>query len=129
MTSKSRRMALWLLMMCAALVLGGCKQNPTQEQLYARMNAYFQDAGFQYACEPLEERPVPIYHSSAWQSLKLDGEEVMVYFDESNRADYLAAGIDASAFTFVGRFGLRFVLVYEGVNQRVLDVLNAMPEV
>lgn len=122
--------------MLAALLLGlifsfsGCKQNPSEQQLYARMTEYFETLG--YTCtffDADENTQVPIYISSAWKMMKLDDEEVLVYFDESNRADYLASGIDAETYSFVGRFGLRFVLVYRGANPSVLQALQAMPEV
>jgi len=72
---------------------------------------------------------VPIYKASSWKKLMLSDEEVLVYFDESNRADYLVSGIDPAGYSFVGPFGLRFVLVYQGADSGVLEALNAMPEV
>ena len=122
--------------MLAALLLGmifsfsGCKQNPSEQQLYARVTEYFETLGYACSFSAVEENTeVPIYLSSSWKTLKLDDEEVLVYFDESNRADYLASGIDAETYSFVGRFGLRFVLVYRGANPSVLQALQAMPEV
>ena len=122
--------------MLAALLLGmifsfsGCKQNPSEQQLYARMTEYFETLGYTCSFSAAEENTeVPIYLSSSWKTLKLDDEEVLVYFDESNRADYLASGIDAETYSFVGRFGLRFVLVYRGANPSVLRALQEMPEV
>ena len=57
----------------------------------------------------------------------LDGKEtVLVYFDESNRADYLSGLIDKDEYGRVAHFGLRFVLVYDGSDPDVLDVLDAM---
>lgn len=50
-------------------------------------------------------RDVPIAGPEAWDSLMLDGrEEVLVYFDESNRADYLSGRVDTE------RYGLQPVL-------------------
>ena len=73
-----------------------------------------------------QERAVPIYRSSAWQSLLLDGEEVLVYFDDSNRADYLSTFVEEAVFGPAWRFGLRFVLVYDGSDTAVLNALNAI---
>lgn len=119
-----------LVLGCLLAALSGCKENPPAEKLNARLMGYFADCGFQCSIEPLEtEREVPIYNSSVWQRLLLDGEEVLLYFDESNRADYLTQGISPDAYSFAGHFGLRFVLVYEGENPQVLKALEEMPEV
>ena len=71
---------------------------------------------------------MPIYNASVWYTLFLSGEEVLVYFDESNRADYLSAQIDEEDWGTVARFGLRFILVYEGENPEILSVLQEMKE-
>lgn len=130
MRQKTRKAALVALLMCMLALLCGCKQNPSEEKLYARMTEHFARHGYECVFSPLEEeRKVPIYNATAWKTLMLGQEEVLVYFDESNRADYLASGIDPAGYSFVGRFGLRFVLVYEGADSGVLEALNAMPEV
>ena len=121
---KTKRLALLL----AALLplLCACQK---QSQPYQKLLAYFENLGYTCQLAPLadENQTVPIYRASAWQTLTLNGaEQVLVYFDESNRADYLAAGIDPQAYGCVSRFGLRFVLVYDGADQGVLDALAAM---
>lgn len=130
MQSKTRKNVLAVLLVCLLGLLCSCKQNPSEEQLYARMTEYFAGHGYTCSFASLEEgTDVPIYQSSAWKKLMLDQEEVLVYFDESNRADYLSSGITEEGYSFVGQFGLRFVLVYEGTDSAVLEALNAMPEV
>lgn len=127
---RGKRAALGALCLAMALLLCGCKQNPPPEKLYAKLLAHFEDRG--YACELMPvadaERDVPIYNASAWSSLWLTGEgaereEVLVYFDESNRADYLSEGIGEES-GFVTRFGLRFVLAYQGSDEGVLKALG-----
>ena len=114
-------LALVLFTLCA------CHENPSQEQLYSKLFAHFASHGFTCELKPVEDdRPVPIYKAAAWQSLMLDVEEVLVYFDDSNRADYLSTFVDEETFGTAWRFGLRFVLVYDGDDPAVLDALNAI---
>lgn len=119
-----------LLLLC--LGLSGCKQNPSEQALFAKLIACFQEHGFECSLGRLgdsdPEREVPIYNVSVWHSLDVSGEEVLVYFDESNRADYLSAQIDEEDWGTVARFGLRFILVYEGENPEILSVLQEMKE-
>ncbi len=117
-----------LLLLCAMLpVLNACHANPSQQQLYSRMFAHFESYGLACELQTMEpEREAPIYKSSAWQRLMLNGEEVLVYFDDSNRADYLCSFVDEEAFGPAWRFGLRFVLVYAGEDPVVLQALNAI---
>ncbi len=122
----SQRKTFAMLTACL-LLLCACKQNPTQEALYQPLEMHFAQYGF--VCEwhgVAQDRSVPIYNASVWRSLNLGGEEVLVYFDESNRADYQADGVERDGYSFVGHFGLRFVLVYEGQDVKVLEALNAM---
>lgn len=117
-----------LLAACLAVICA-CAANPPREELYQKLLSYFEGLG--YACElsPLSDsgRDVPIAGPDAWDSLVLDGqEEVLVYFDESNRADYLSSRVDAS-YGLATRFGLRFVLVYGGTDEGVREALENIP--
>jgi len=130
MQQKTRKIALAALLLCVMALLCGCRQNPSEEKLYARMTEHFAKHGYTCSFAAAEaDRDVPIYKASSWKKLMLSDEEVLVYFDESNRADYLVSGIDPAGYSFVGPFGLRFVLVYQGADSGVLEALNAMPEV
>jgi len=123
---KKRILLAMLALLC--MLLSACKENPTQEELYAKLLNHFEQRGYSCTLAPLADaqRDVPIYKASAWQSLHLNGEEVLVYFDESNRADYLSTFVDEEVFGRTWRFGLRFVLVYAGDDSRVLEALNAI---
>lgn len=115
-----------LLVLCL-LLFTGCMTRTSPEHLSDKLRAYLQDAGFSIVISPMDEsREAPIYKPKAWECWSLDGEELLVYFDESNRADYLSSGIDPK-FGQAWRFGLRYVLVYAGSDARVLDALNAIP--
>ena len=123
-----KKTALLVLILCAAFLLGGCKENPSEEQLYARMLSHFEQRGFACELSALEEdRAVPIYKASAWKKLTATGEEILVYFDESNRADYLLDGIDQTPYTYAGRMRLRLILLYAGENESLLEALRALP--
>ena len=103
MKANRSRALVCLLAACLGLVCA-CAANPPREELYQKLLDYFENLG--YACElsPLADsgRDVPIAGPEAWDSLVLDDrEEVLVYFDESNRADYLSGRVDTE------RYGLR----------------------
>ena len=122
-----RKWRLAAMLVCVLLTVCACHENPSQDQLYRKLFAHFENHGFTCELRPVEtERSVPIYRSTAWQSLILNGEEVLVYFDDSNRADYLSTFVDEEAFGPAWRFGLRFVLVYGGDQPDVLAALNAI---
>lgn len=122
-----KRCAIALLVALTALALGGCKQNPAQEQLYGKLFAAFEDAGYSCTLEDVPEgAQVGIYDATVWKILRVGDEQVLVYFDESNRADYLVTMIDESAYGYVTHFGQRFVLSYSGRDQTLLALLEAM---
>lgn len=126
---KKRMILLSVLVICCAL-LCACKQNPTEEVLFAKLLDHFQQRGYSCTLSRVEDtgRDVPIYKASVWHSLMLDGEEVLVYFDESNRADYLSEPIDESVYGHKARMGLRFVLVYPGENEGIVQALKELPQ-
>lgn len=125
----------WICLGLAVLLMAlcSCKQNPTEQELFSKLIAHFEDRGYTCALSRLDEtdpeRDVPIYRASVWHRLMVDDEEVLVYFDESNRADYLSAPIDESEYGHVSRFGLRFVVIYEGEDAGVIRALEEMKDV
>ena len=117
-----------LLAACLALI-SACAANPPREELYQKLLGYFEGLGYVCELSPLADsgRDVPIAGPDAWDSLLLDGrEEVLVYFDESNRADYLSGRVDESRYGLCTRFGLRFVLLYGGADEGVRRALEAI---
>lgn len=117
-----------VLLFCFIFLLFWHAPNPSVDKRNAKLKDYFENAGFSITTEPMDEnRQAPIYKPSAWECWLLDGEELLVYFDESNRADYLSARVDPS-FGISTRFGLRFVLVYAGQNETILQVLRDIPK-
>lgn len=127
-----KRFICLVVLLALLFSLSGCKQHPLQDELFAKLLGHFEQRG--YACtlnrlsDVQPDREVPIYQASAWHSLLLNGEEVLVYFDESNRADYLSQPIDVQRWGHVARFGLRFVLVYSGQDEGIIDALRDMPQ-
>ncbi len=121
-----------ILLACCVLVcclLCSCAKNPSQEQLYAKLLARFAEAGYTAELSLVPEgQPVGIADASRWQQLSVgEGEEpVLVYFDESNRADYLRTFVDAQTFGLVTRFGQRFVLTYNGSDAAIISLLEEM---
>ena len=123
-----KRLCLLGMLLMLLLCLCACKQNPAEEQLFSKLIAHFEQRGYTCTLSRLNDpdRDVPIYKPEVWHRLMVDEEEVLVYFDESNRADYLSEPIDESRYGHVSRFGLRFVLVYPGEDAGVLEALRAM---
>ena len=118
------------MLLLVTLCLCSCKENPSGEDLFEKLVAHFAGRGFTCALEPVETgRAGPIYTASASRSLKRNGREVLVYFDESNRADYLSGFVDEERYGRVERFGLRFVLVYAGEDPAVHEALDAMDSI
>ena len=116
------------LLMAFVFLLFWHAPNPTAQERSRKLKTYLEDLGFTVVIEPMaQDRTAPIYKPSAWESWQLDGEELLVYFDESNRADYLAGQIDES-FGVSARFGLRFVLVYAGEQEAILSMLQNLPQ-
>lgn len=128
---RAQKKALFLLMLAlGSALLCGCKQNPSQEQLFSKLIGYFESRGYACALAPLAdtqpEADVAIYNAIVWYRLTVGGEDVLVYFDESNRADYLCSQIDEDKYGYVTRFGLRFVLTYPGNDSGVLKALESI---
>lgn len=122
-----KRYAITLLIILSCFTLSGCKQNPTQEQLYQKLFAAFEDAGYSCTLTDVPEGvTVGIYDTTVWKALKVGDEQVLVYFDESNRADYLTTMIDEADYTCVTHFGQRFVLTYHGQDEKLIKLLEAM---
>ncbi len=125
--TRNTRKGLLAMLLALCFSLCACAGNPSQDKLYAKLISRFTDAGCSVTLAPVPQgQPVGIADASRWQQLLVDGEAVLVYFDESNRADYLQTFVDAEAFGLVTRFGQRFVLTYAGENQRVLAVLEQL---
>lgn len=123
-----KKKLVFAVLLLALLLLCGCKQNPTEEQLFSKLISHFETRGYACTLSRLEEeRDVPIYKASVWHRLMVGDEEVLVYFDESNRADYLMASVDESIYGHTARFGLRFVVVYPGNDEAIIQALNDMP--
>lgn len=117
------------VVLSACLLLCACAQNPTQEKLYAKLVSRFTDAGYTVNLAPVDDGiPVGIADTSRWQQLSVGEETVLVYFDESNRADYLKTFVDREQFGLVTRFGQRFVLTYAGSDAVLIQLLQEMDQ-
>ncbi|MEG0269575.1 MAG: hypothetical protein RR821_04920 [Clostridia bacterium] len=121
---------LLALMLCALFLPAVFKHNPSQEQLFSKLLAHFEERGYTCELSPLADSEpsakVAIFNASAWYKLTLGQEQVLVYFDESNRADYLSSLIDTETYGTVAHFGLRFVLTYQGSDGGILSALQEL---
>ncbi|MDD3335938.1 MAG: hypothetical protein PHI98_10550 [Eubacteriales bacterium] len=122
-----KRELLVLILLLLLPLFCSCKQNPTEEQLYAKLLKAFEDAGYSCVLEELpSDAPVGIYNATVWKRLRVGQEEVQVYFDESNRADYLLTFVDEDVYGYTTCFGQRFVLVYHGTDEALLAFLKQL---
>ena len=126
-----KRWKLTALMLAVLCLACGCTQSPSRQERNAKLLAYFEGLGFTCEVSPLAdaqpEREVPIYNATVWQRLLLNGEhELLLYFDESNRADYHLSRLDREAWPHAARFGLRFLLVYPGEDEAVVAALEGI---
>jgi len=70
---------------------------------------------------------IPIYDQTVWQSLMVGDEEMLVYFDSSNRAKHLVqqfCGVLDNGKAFY--VGLRFILYYQGDSQDIMLLLDEL---
>ena len=128
---ENRQSKQWLLavLMVCCLLLCACAKNPTQDQLYSKLLSRLTDAGYAPVLAPVPDgQPVGIADASHWQQLTMGNETVLVYFDESNRADYLKTFVDVEQFGLVTRFGQRFVLTYAGGDEALISLLQEMDQ-
>ncbi len=125
MQNRKKRGLVAVAVLC--LLLCACAKTP--QNLYTKLLDRFAQAGYTATLVPVPEgQPVGIMDASYWQQLAIDGidQPVLVYFDESNRADYLQTFVDASQFGYVTRFGQRFVLSYAGTDAGILTLLQSL---
>lgn len=119
---------LFALLLVLPVLMTACGRSDTETSRCGKLLICLKEKGFECQILPLEEaRDVPIYKASAWQRLMLNEEEVLLYFDESNRADFHVANLRSRGYSHVARFGLRFVLLYEGENEAVIRALEDLP--
>ncbi len=126
---KIKRIKAIAILVVVCLCLCSCSAAPRAEQLDKKIFDFFTERGLscERANDAVIENPA-IYDESVWYALNVNGEAVYVYFDESNRADYLSSGIDQGLYGYSTAFGLRYVLNYRGSDGKVLDALEAMAE-
>lgn len=125
----TKKICFMALLLAFCTLLCACAQNPSEEALYAKLLGRFTEAGFSPRLVPVPDNVrVGIADASRWQQLLLGEETVLVYFDESNRADYLKNFVDPELFASVTRFGQRFILTYNGTDEMVLALLKQLDQ-
>lgn len=122
-----KRVFLLLSLLFCLVALTGCFRATALRDPYAQIVEVFSGAGYAATLEDArEDVPVGIYNASVWKALRLGDETVMVYFDESNRAEYLANLIDESPFDVVTSYGQRYVLTYSGSDEALISFLEEL---
>ena len=122
---RNRMMAIVLLLMLLLMLVSCQKQD---EQIFFQpLFDFLESRGYTYTCEPLAAQgrnvSVPIYDESVWHSLMANDEELLVYFDSSNRANYLAEQFCGEEENVIC-VGLRFIVCYRGENAEILQMMK-----
>ncbi|MEG0996983.1 MAG: hypothetical protein RSA65_00795 [Clostridia bacterium] len=122
-----KRLPCALLALMLVLMLCGCARNQTKEQLYQKLMVGLREQGYACTLSAAEAgEKTAIYDASVWDVLTVGEERVLVYFDESNRADYLCSQIDQDVYGYLRPYGLRFILHYRGSDAGLLSALKAL---
>jgi hypothetical protein len=124
-----KKKAFGVFLLATALAFTSCQKR--DEQAYFQPLADFLTAhGYgEYALEPLADQAgntsVPIYDATVWHSLRIGTEELLVYFDSSNRAKQLADQFcredESQKVIYVG---LRFIICYAGADEGIIALMD-----
>ena len=89
----------FLLVLCLGL-LTGCFRATALKEPYAQIMQAFENGGFSVSLSEVSDgTPVAIGENSRWKALNTEsGDEVLVYFDDSNRAEYLAGMVEPGPY-------------------------------
>lgn len=124
-----------LFLLCALfLLVSSCTAQPLENKFQAFVN-WLGDHGYSSTYTPLadsgNEVDVPIFNETVWYLFALEGgEELLVYFDTSNRAKQLAEQFCSNpSYGKTAAFGLRFIVNYRGNDEGVLSLLEEIAAV
>ena len=128
--SRRKRLFIALALLALVFTLAGCRKQTVEEQFKTLTDA-LTESGYAYTLAPLAEEgrgePVPIYDETVWYLVTLGEEELLVYFDSSNRAEHLArqfcGGVTDARVT---AFGLRYIILYRGADEGVHALLDGL---
>ena len=117
----------FLLVLCLGL-LTGCFRATALKEPYAQIMQAFENGGFSvFLSEVSDGTPVAIGENSRWKALNTEsGDEVLVYFDDSNRAEYLAGMVEPGPYGQIFWYGQRYILTYSGSSQALLEFLHSL---
>jgi len=133
--SKTTILLLILFVAIMLLILLTSGQKRDEQAYFKPLTDFLASCGYAYSLESLKDqvgsRDVPIYNETVWYSLRIgaDEEEVLVYFDSSNRAKQLAdqfcRGDESRKVVHVG---MRFILCYQGTDEGIVRLMDEWQE-
>ena len=90
--------------------------------------ASFENGGFSVSLSEVSDgTTVAIGENCRWKALNTEsGDEVLVYFDDSNRAEYLAGMVEPGPYGQIFWYGQRYILTYAGSSQALLEFLHSL---
>ena len=121
---------LWLMLGVFLLSLTSCAPQEPKNH-FQQLFDFLQAEGRTYTWEALADKgeniPVPIYDETVWYRLTLGEEELLVYFDASNRAKQLAAQFCTDpAYGHVIHVGLWYIICYSGEDEAILEMMDRL---
>lgn len=128
--SKQKPIQAAMLLIIVLLACTGCGKQTVDKQL-ATLSKALDEAGYACTITPLSEvapdTDVPIHDATVWYSVKLGEEELLVYFDSSNRAKQLAKQFCTDpAYGRTIAYGLRYIISYQGSDTEVDRLLDSL---
>ena len=122
----------WLCVLLAGMLLflSACQGSSQMDKL-AALSDWIEGQGYPCTYDPAvsapKDTPVAIGDPSLWIPFQVGGEELLVYFDTSNRAKQLAQQFCSDpAYGTTSYFGLRFIVNYRGTDPGILTLLTQM---
>lgn len=125
-----KRMLAAGLLLCLFVSLSACQKQTLSEQ-FQTLSQALNDRGYSHTVIAVptlgQHFDVPIYDDSVWYMVTIDDEYLLVYFDSSNRAKQLAQQFcDDPSYGKSVAYGLRYILLYQGEDAAILQMLDEL---
>ena len=125
-----KRGLIWIVLGVFLISLSACAPQEPKNH-FQQLFDFMQAEGRAYTWEALadkgEKTPVPIYNETVWHRLTLGEEELLVYFDASNRAKQLAEQFCGDpAYGCVIHVGLWYIICYQGEDEEILQMMDRL---
>ena len=122
-----------LLAAALLIIVLGYSQEDTQNVKIQSLANWIRERGFHCTLLPLTDARMdvdikfPVIDDNAWYLMQVNGEDLFVYFDTSNRAKQLAEQFFYNSdFERTVAFRMRFIISYNGANGKIHGLLDEL---